>query len=60
MHLEILWLKNNKIKKLPSGIGQLRKLRELSVSENALEVGSPSCVSVRNLHTQPCMWLVDS
>ena len=51
MHLEILWLKNNKIKKLPSGIGQLRKLRELSVSENALEVGSPSCVSVRKLHT---------
>lgn len=34
---EVLILSNNLLKKLPHGIGNLRKLRELDLEENKLE-----------------------
>lgn len=35
--LQVLILSNNLLKKLPHGIGNLRKLRELDLEENKLE-----------------------
>lgn len=37
MSLQVLILSNNLLKKLPHGIGNLRKLRELDLEENKLE-----------------------
>lgn len=36
-YLQVLILSNNLLKKLPHGIGNLRKLRELDLEENKLE-----------------------
>lgn len=37
VNLEVLVLSTNRLKKLPSQIGSLKKLRELDLEENELE-----------------------